>query len=41
MNKPKGNEYRSAVYTNRPDYADFDESFFDNYDPKWEKEALT
>lgn len=24
MNKPKGNEYRSAVYTNRPDYADFD-----------------
>lgn len=24
MNKPKTNEYRSAVYTNRPDYADFD-----------------
>lgn len=24
MNKPKNGEYRSAVYTNRPDYADFD-----------------
>lgn len=24
MNKPKKNEYRSAVYTNRPPYADFD-----------------
>ena len=24
MNKPKDGEYRSAVYTNRPDYADFD-----------------
>ena len=24
MNKPKENEYRSRVYTDRPDYADFD-----------------
>lgn len=24
MNKPKNNEYRSAVYTNRPPYADFE-----------------
>ena len=24
MNKPKSGEYRSAVYTNRPDYADFE-----------------
>ena len=24
MNKPKGNEYRSRVYDDRPDYADFD-----------------
>lgn len=24
MNKPKQGEYRSAVYTDRPDYADFD-----------------
>ena len=24
MNKPKTNEYRSRVYTDRPDYADFE-----------------
>ena len=24
MRKPAAGEYRSAVYTNRPDYADFD-----------------
>lgn len=24
MNRPTNGEYRSAVYTNRPDYADYD-----------------